>query len=229
MASETVDPIDWLHPPPHTGQYPLCSTYCALQCWLGCKSQDLLHWVSRDRATFGIPDQRTACVVFINVTDHRKCEITLGGGHCGQRLFFYTGTPASHGIQTLVSSMTCMLHRSDRYHLHHRGKLTPPWRNLHHRDKLTPPWQTYTTMANFHHRGGTYTTVANLHHRGGTNTTVAAHTPPWRHLHHLGGNYTTVAALTPQWRYIHHLGKLTESVYIVTQLFLSCNTAARVM
>ena len=22
MASETVDPIDWLHPPPYTGQYP---------------------------------------------------------------------------------------------------------------------------------------------------------------------------------------------------------------
>ena len=27
MASETVDPIDWLHPPPYTGQYPLSSTY----------------------------------------------------------------------------------------------------------------------------------------------------------------------------------------------------------
>ena len=39
MASETVDPIDWPHPPPYTGQYqgfnyrrpwqyPLSSTYC---------------------------------------------------------------------------------------------------------------------------------------------------------------------------------------------------------
>ena len=54
MTSETVDPIDWLHPPPYTGQYPLSSTYCTLQCWLGCKSQDLLHWVSRERATYSI-------------------------------------------------------------------------------------------------------------------------------------------------------------------------------
>ena len=61
MASETVDPIDWLHPPPYTGQYFLSSTYYTLQCGLGCKSQDLLHWASRDRAIFGIPDQRTTC------------------------------------------------------------------------------------------------------------------------------------------------------------------------
>ena len=31
MASETVDPIDWSHPPPYTGQYPLSSTYCTVQ------------------------------------------------------------------------------------------------------------------------------------------------------------------------------------------------------
>ena len=61
MASETVDQIHWSHPPPYTGQCPLSSTYCTLQCGLGCKSQDLLHWVSRERATFGLPDQRTAC------------------------------------------------------------------------------------------------------------------------------------------------------------------------
>ena len=34
--------------------------------------------------------------------------------------FFQTGTPASHRIRTKVSSMTCMLHRPERYHLHHR-------------------------------------------------------------------------------------------------------------
>ena len=34
MASETVDPIDWSHPPPYTGQYPLSSSYCTLQCGL---------------------------------------------------------------------------------------------------------------------------------------------------------------------------------------------------
>ena len=60
MASETVDPFDWSHPPLDTGQHPLSSTYCTLQCGLGCKSQDLLHWVSRDHAIFGMPDQRTA-------------------------------------------------------------------------------------------------------------------------------------------------------------------------
>ena len=61
MASETVDPIDWSHPPPYTGPYPLSSTYWTLQSGLCCKSQDLLHWESLDRATFGMPDQRTAC------------------------------------------------------------------------------------------------------------------------------------------------------------------------
>ena len=72
MASETVDPIDWLHTPPYTGQYPLCSTYCTLQCGLGCKSQDLLHWVRRDRATFGIPDQRTACAATQGISSGRR-------------------------------------------------------------------------------------------------------------------------------------------------------------
>ena len=34
MASETVSPIDWSQPPPYTGQYPLSSTYCTVQCGL---------------------------------------------------------------------------------------------------------------------------------------------------------------------------------------------------
>ena len=34
MASETVDPINWSHPPPYTGQYSLSSTYCTVQCGL---------------------------------------------------------------------------------------------------------------------------------------------------------------------------------------------------
>ena len=34
MASETVDPIDWSHPPPYTGQYLLSSMYCTVQCGL---------------------------------------------------------------------------------------------------------------------------------------------------------------------------------------------------
>ena len=36
IASETVDPNDWSHSPPYTGQYALSSTYCTLQCGLGC-------------------------------------------------------------------------------------------------------------------------------------------------------------------------------------------------
>ena len=31
MASETVDALDWSHPPPYTKQYPLSSTYCTVQ------------------------------------------------------------------------------------------------------------------------------------------------------------------------------------------------------
>ena len=50
-------------------------------------------------------------------TDQRKCEMTLGGWHCGLRLF-KLGRPLHKGR---VSSMTCMLHRQERYHLHHRG------------------------------------------------------------------------------------------------------------
>ena len=34
MASETVDPIDWSHPIPYTGQFPLSSTFCTVHCWL---------------------------------------------------------------------------------------------------------------------------------------------------------------------------------------------------
>ena len=49
MASETVDPIDWSLPPPYTGQYPWAPRIA--HCNAGCKSQDLLHWVSRERAT----------------------------------------------------------------------------------------------------------------------------------------------------------------------------------
>ena len=34
---------------------------------------------------------------------------------------FQTIIPASHGIRTDISSTTCILHRPERYHLHHRG------------------------------------------------------------------------------------------------------------
>ena len=56
--------FNWLvAPPPYTGQYPLSSSIA--QCNAGYKSQGLLHSVSRERATFGMPGQRTACAVII--------------------------------------------------------------------------------------------------------------------------------------------------------------------
>ena len=58
MASETVDPIDWSHPPPYTSQYPLSSTYCPLQCGLQITR---LAALSQPRTCdFRMPDQRTA-------------------------------------------------------------------------------------------------------------------------------------------------------------------------
>ena len=58
MASETVDPIDWSHPPPYTGQYPLSSTYYTLQCGLQITR---LAALSQPRTCdFRMPDQRTA-------------------------------------------------------------------------------------------------------------------------------------------------------------------------
>ena len=61
MASETGDPIDWSYPPPYTGQCPLSSTYCTVQCGLQIKTLAALSEVSRERATFEMPGQRTAC------------------------------------------------------------------------------------------------------------------------------------------------------------------------
>ena len=58
MASETVDPINWSNPPPYTGQYPLSSTYCTLQCGLQITR---LAALSQPRTCdFRMPDQRTA-------------------------------------------------------------------------------------------------------------------------------------------------------------------------
>ena len=58
MASETVDAIDWSHPPSYTGQYPLSSTYCTLQCGLQITR---LAALSQPRTCeFRMPDQRTA-------------------------------------------------------------------------------------------------------------------------------------------------------------------------
>ena len=58
MASETVDPIDWSHPPPYTEQYRLSSTYCTLQC--GLQITRLVALSQPWMCDFRMPDQRTA-------------------------------------------------------------------------------------------------------------------------------------------------------------------------
>ena len=59
MASDTVDPVDWSHPPPSWAVPP------ALQVLHGVnaayKSQDLLHQLELEQASTGLPDQRTTC------------------------------------------------------------------------------------------------------------------------------------------------------------------------
>ena len=59
MASETLDGIDWSHP--HATQGSTLWAPRITQWNAGCKSQDLLHWVRRERASFEMPGQRTAC------------------------------------------------------------------------------------------------------------------------------------------------------------------------
>ena len=59
MASETVDPIDWSHPPPSwavpTELHVLHGVNAAY------KSQVLLHQLGLEQAYTGMPDQRTNC------------------------------------------------------------------------------------------------------------------------------------------------------------------------
>ena len=74
MASETIDPIDYSDPSPYTGQHPRAPHIA--QGNVSCKSQDLLHSVRRERATFGMPFQRSACAA-----NHGRlsigCNLTL--------------------------------------------------------------------------------------------------------------------------------------------------------
>ena len=63
MASETVDSIDWCHPPPSWVVPPerhvmalLAAALCAAY-----KSQDLLHQPGLERSSTGMPDQSITC------------------------------------------------------------------------------------------------------------------------------------------------------------------------
>ena len=59
MAPETVDPIDWSHPPPSWSvPHELDVMHDVNE---GYKSQDLLLQPELEQAYTGMPDQRTAC------------------------------------------------------------------------------------------------------------------------------------------------------------------------
>ena len=59
MASETVDPIDWSHPPPSWAVPPELHVLHSVN--VAYKSQDLLQQPGVEHASKGMPDQRTTC------------------------------------------------------------------------------------------------------------------------------------------------------------------------
>ena len=56
MASETVDPIDWSHPPPSWAVPPEIHVLHGVNA--AYKSQDLVHQPGLERVSTGMPDQR---------------------------------------------------------------------------------------------------------------------------------------------------------------------------
>ena len=59
MASETVDPIDWSHPPLSWAAPPKLHVLYGVKAAF--KSQDLLHQPGLESASTAMPDQRTTC------------------------------------------------------------------------------------------------------------------------------------------------------------------------
>ena len=59
MTSETVDPIDWSHPPPSWAVPP--EVHVLHSDNEAYKSQDLLHQPGLERVSTGMGDQRTTC------------------------------------------------------------------------------------------------------------------------------------------------------------------------
>ena len=57
MASESVDPIDWSHPPPSWSVPPELHVLHGDNA--AYKSQDMLQQPGLERASTGMPDQRT--------------------------------------------------------------------------------------------------------------------------------------------------------------------------
>ena len=59
MASETVDPINWSHPPPSWAVPHELHVLHGVN--TAHKSQDLLHQPGFEQVTTGMPDQHTTC------------------------------------------------------------------------------------------------------------------------------------------------------------------------
>ena len=72
MASETVDPIDWSHPPPSRAVPPELHALHGVNA--AYKSQDLLHQPGLERASTGMPDQRTTSAAAQGIRTHKHKE-----------------------------------------------------------------------------------------------------------------------------------------------------------
>ena len=66
MASKTVDPIDWSHPPPYTGWYPLSSMYCTAM-RTGLQIRRLAALSQPRTCDLRSVDQRTACAATLGM------------------------------------------------------------------------------------------------------------------------------------------------------------------
>ena len=127
MASETVDPIDWSHSPPYTGQYPLSSMYCTVQCWLQitrftaltemrtcdlrnarpthCLCGNSEHCTIRVHASHALHTPSTR----FTLTTHSKYKLQT---HCTLRVH------ASHSVHTPSTRFTLCAHSEYKLHRH---------------------------------------------------------------------------------------------------------------
>ena len=69
MVSETVDPIDWSHPPPSWAVTPELHVFHGVN--EDYKSQDFLHQPRLELPSTGMPDKRTTCAATRGIT--RTC------------------------------------------------------------------------------------------------------------------------------------------------------------
>ena len=75
MASETVDAIDWSHPPPSLAVPPELHVLHSVNA--AYKSQDLVHQPGLENASTGMPDQRTTCTATQGINSNSKPIIII--------------------------------------------------------------------------------------------------------------------------------------------------------